>query len=133
MKHIITFENASVVSVCNGEIILNTECGLVKHRNASLKSVSDGQIELIVEHKLKMSDLETGMLVQYDTGEYRLVIKINDSLIRLAELCGGGCGTITPLGPSLLLHISKVWESRTDGSLDRWMKVDSHRKVIFEL
>jgi hypothetical protein len=133
MKHIIMFENASVVSVCNGEITLNTECGLVKYHNASLQSVCDGRIELIVEQGLQMSDLKTGMLVQYTTGEYRLVIKINDSLIRLAELRGGGCGTITPDGPALLRCIKKVWESRTEGSLDRWMNIDSDRKVIFEL
>lgn len=132
MKHIIMFENASVVSVCNGEITLNTERGLVKYHNASLQSVCDGRIELIVEHKLEMSDLETGMLVQYNSGEYRLVIKMNDSLIRLVDLVGGGCGTITPDGPVLLHCIKKVWESRTAGSLDRWMKIDSNRKVIFE-
>lgn len=127
------FENASVVSVCNGEITLNTERGLMKYHNASLQSVCDGRIELIVEHKLKMSDLETGMLIQYTTGEYRLVIKINGSLIRLVDMEGGGCGIITPDGPALLRCIAKVWESRTEGSLDRWMKIDSHRKVIFEL
>lgn len=133
MKHIITFENASVISVYNGEIILKTETSLVKYRNASLQSVCDGRIELIVEQALKMSDLKTGMLIQYTTGEYRLVIKINDSLIRLVDLEGGGCGTITPSGPALLCCIKKVWESRTEGSLDRWMRTDSDRKVIFEL
>ena len=132
MKNIITFENASVVSVCNGEIIVMTESGLVKYHNASLHAVCDGRIELIVERKLKMSDLETGMLVQYNTGEYRLVIKMNDSLIRLVGLSRGDSGTITPDGPALLRCIAKVWESRTEGSLDRWMHVDSIRKVIFE-
>lgn len=132
MKHIITFENASVVSVCNGEITLNTESGLVKYYNASLQSVCDGRIELIAEQELLMRDLKTGMLVQYYSGEYRLVIKINDSLIRLVELSGGGCGRITTDGPALLRCIKKVWESRTEGSLDRWMKIDSNRKVIFE-
>lgn len=133
MKHIITFENASVVSVCDGEITLNTESGLVKYHNASLQSVCDGRIELIVEHNLKMSDLETGMLVQYDTGEYRLVIKLNDSSIRLVGLKFGDWGKVTTDNQSLILHIRKVWASITDGSLDNWMKVDSKRKVIFEL
>ena len=80
-----------------------------------------------------MSDLETGMLIRYDTGEYRLVIKINDSMIRLAELKGGGFGKITTEDQSLLYRISKVWEPRTEGSLDKWMSVDDFRKVIFEL
>lgn len=122
-----------MVSACNGEITLKTECGLVKYLNASLQSVCDGTIVIIVnKRKLEISDLQTGMVVQYGTGEYRLVIRLSDEWVKLVELKGGGFGSIRVGHEELLRLIVRVWEPIVDGSLDQWMGIDSSRKVIFE-
>lgn len=133
MKHKVTFENASVVSIINGVITLKTEMGIVEYIDASLSSVRDGTIEIVVDkQKLEMSDLQTGMVVQYETGEYRLVIRLSDELVKLVDLKDGGFGNIRVGHEGLLRSIVKGWEPITDGSLDAWMKVDRYRKVIFE-
>lgn len=133
MKHKITHENASVVSVCNGEIALKTESGIVVYNDASLSSVHDGTIVIIADkRKLEISDLQTGMVVQYGTGEYRLVIRLSDEWVKLVDLMDGGFGNIRVCQEELLRRIVRVWEPRVDGSLDEWMIVDSSRKVIFE-
>lgn len=134
MKHKITFENASVVSVFSGTIALATEMGHVCYKNASLSSIHDGTIEIVVDkQKLEMSDLQTGMVVKYATGEYRLVIRLSDEWVKLVELKNGGFGNVRVGHEELLRRIVRVWEPRVDGSLDEWMKIDSSRKVIFEL
>ena len=133
MKAIKIFENAKVVSVFNGTITLDTDMGRVCYKNASLSSVHDGTIKIIVDkQKLEMSDLQTGMVVQYETGEYRLVIRLSDELVILVDLKDGGFGNIRVGHEGLLRCIVKGWEPITDGSLDAWMKIDSLRKVIFE-
>lgn len=57
MKHKVTFENASVVSIVNGEITLKLENGLVVYQNASLSSVRDGTIEIVVEKGLTYDEI----------------------------------------------------------------------------
>lgn len=57
MKHKVTFENASVVSIVNGVITLKTEMGIVKYLNASLSSVRDGTIEIVVEKGLTYDEI----------------------------------------------------------------------------
>lgn len=133
MKAIKIFENASVVSVFNGTITLDTEMGRVCYKNASLSSVHDGTIKIIVDkQELEMNDLQTGMVVQYGTGEYRLVIRLSDEWVKLVELKNGGFANIRVGHEELLRCIARVWEPIVDGSIDEWMKIDSSRKVIFE-
>lgn len=133
MKAIKVFENASVLSVNNGEITLKLENGIAKYYNASLTSVCDGRIEIVVNKKeLEMEDLQTGMVVQYEGGEYCLVIRVHDKLVKLAGMEGRGSGYIFRDCPILLTKITKVWEPRIVGSIDKWFRIDPDRKVIFE-
>ena len=69
MKQILSFTNASVKSVVNGTVEIITEQGDHVILKGSLLSVSNGNIEVEAVRELTMDDLQTGMVIQYATGE----------------------------------------------------------------
>ncbi len=82
MKTIKTFNNASVVSVIDGRIILRVNDNEIHcFYDASIISIVDGEVKISVEKVFTDDMLEPGMVVEYRDGSKRLVLKIGGRLI----------------------------------------------------
>lgn len=82
MKAIKTFNNASVVSVENGRVTLRVDDnGIRIFNDASIVSIVNGVVKISQEGIFTDDMLEPGMVVEYQNGDKRLVLKINGRLI----------------------------------------------------
>lgn len=83
------FNNASVVSVQNGRIVLKIkDNGIKAFDNASIVSIVNGIVKISVENVIFTDDmLKPGMVVEYRNGNRRLVLEIKGQLI----FCGMDC------------------------------------------
>lgn len=82
MKTIKTFNNASVVSVNDGRVVLrvnDTESHIFN--DASIVSIVNGVVTIAVEKVFTDDMLEPGMVVEYCDGSKRLVLEIGGQLI----------------------------------------------------
>lgn len=97
MKTIKTFNNASVVSVNDGRVVLKvTDNEIHSFSDASIVSIVNGVVTIGIENVFTDDMLEPGMVVEYRDGSKWLVLKIGDDLIfcrgdswRHATMCSG--------------------------------------------
>lgn len=76
MKITKTHKNASIKSVVDGVVTIITDApyGIYVYYDAALKSIKDGTIVVEYDKPFTVSDLKTGMIVQYRNGNKRMFI-----------------------------------------------------------
>ena len=86
MKTITTFSNASVLGVENGRITLRVNDNEIRvFYDASIVSIVDGEVKISQEYIFTDDMFESGMVVEYNDGSKRLVLKIDGQLIFCRE------------------------------------------------
>lgn len=116
MKAIKIFENAKVVSVNNGEIWVEVNSEIQKYHNAALVSVNNGVVKIECDQPLTEDILQNGRVVEYRSGERRLVLKRPDGR---ALLVGVDSWADDPLSHRGSYEIVKVYEASFSGTLEQ--------------
>lgn len=118
MKALKIFENAKVVSVNNGEIVVEVNSEIQKYKKAALVSVINGVVKIEYNQPLTEDILQNGRIVEYRDGQRKLVLKKPDGHAILV-------GTNSYASDPLLLvgdyEIVKVYEAPFEGKLERML------------
>lgn len=113
MKAFKVFENASVVSVCNGKISVEVNNEIHHFENAALVSVCNGVVKIEYVQPLTEDILQNGRIVEYQNGERRLVLKMPDGRAMLTGVDGWSDEPLNLGGPC---EIVKVYEAYFSGT-----------------
>lgn len=102
MKTTKTFENASLVSVVNGSIVVKSAAG-IEHNfiNASVVSINNGTIIIESEWKPKNGELVKAIGCNIDS---YIIFQCKDNMFLYAHGSKGLCGTFVDLRPSTWLY-----------------------------
>lgn len=126
MSTIKVFNNASVVNVQNGRIILRTEDDKIKaFDNASIVSIVNGTVKISVENVIFTNDmLKPGMVVEYRNGNRRLVLEIGNRLV----FCGLKCWREATIKDSVTMELDvvKVFHPKGQVTLEDLLKNPDH-------
>lgn len=117
MKTIKTFNNASVLSVEDGRITLRVGDNEIRVFNdSSIVSIVDGEVKISLKDIFTDDMLEPGMVVEYNSGSRRLVLKIGGCLMFCGRDSWRNASMVT--GHTLGLDVAKVYHPQNARTID---------------